>query len=366
MDRLGAVSVEHDVRLSDLTTFRIGGSVQELVTTETEYDFVQTILETDRAGTPLLVLGGGSNLLCADAGFAGRVIRDGRISLISEQDNGDGTVSITAPAGMDWATFVDHTVEAGYSGVEALAGIPGSVGASPVQNVGAYGHEVAETISTIRVLDRLTGSVHVKPYQEFSPGYRDSDLKRSTRDPQVAGGTIFSPTGRWVVVDVTFTLERSELSAPIAYAELAARLGVSAGDRAPAAELRDTVIELRRSKGMVSDAADHDTWSAGSFFTNPIVGEKDAATLPPDVPRYPAVGGVKTSAAFLIQNAGFPKGFSIGGGAALSDKHVLALTNRGGATAEDVLALARHVRDGVSERYGIVLVNEPVLVGLEL
>jgi UDP-N-acetylmuramate dehydrogenase len=252
-----------------------------------------------------------------------------------------------------------------------------------VQNVGAYGQEVAETLSSVRVYDRLEQRTRMLAVGELGLGYRTSILKRSLTDADAGGGRTWGPTGRYVVLEVSFQLRLASLSAPVRYAELARRLGVAVGGRVPAAEVREAVLELRRGKGMVLDDADPDTWSAGSFFTNPVLTTEEAdARLPEDAPRYPVadhtqvaqIGGtapvvdglVKTSAAWLITRAGFDKGFGAPGPATLSTKHTLALTNRGTATAADVLALARTVRDGVQEAFGVALVPEPVLVGVSL
>lgn len=269
---------------------------------------------------------------------------------------------------MVWDEFVAWSLEEGLSGIEALSGIPGTVGAAPVQNVGAYGHEVSDALVAIRAWDRAEGGVTVIPAGDLGLAYRDSLLKRSLHEGD-AQGRVWGPTGRWVVLDATFRLERSDLSAPVLYRELAARLGVERGERAGARRVRETVLELRASKGMVLDPADHDTWSAGSFFTNPIVSEEEAARLPEGAPRFPLEDGrVKTSAAWLIDHAGFSTGFALAGarpeGASLSTKHVLALTNRGGARASEVVELALAVRAGVEERFGVRLVPEPVAVGI--
>jgi UDP-N-acetylmuramate dehydrogenase len=264
-------------------------------------------------------------------------------------------VRVRVSAGEPWEAFVATAVESGWSGVEALSGIPGSMGATPIQNVGAYGAEVARVIDSLQVLDRRTGAVGRMAPDEAGFGYRSSELKRTP--------------GRWLVLSVTMDLEVDPLGAPVGYAELAGLLGVGIGDRAPATAVREAVLELRRGKGMVLDASDHDTWSAGSFFTNPILSAGEAEALPEAAPRFEQRdGSVKTSAAWLISNAGFPRGYAVrpGARAALSTKHSLALTNRGGATAEDLLELARSVRSGVAERFGILLENEPVLVGCAL
>lgn len=369
-----AATIVANEPLSRHTTFHLGGPAREFVTVYSEAQFVDAVRGADEAGLPLLVLGGGSNVLCADAGFPGRVVCDGRTEPLACEDAADGTVLFTAPAGMVWDDAVQAALDAGLAGMEALSGIPGTVGAAPIQNVGAYGHEMDELIRTVRVFDRRTKTVEDRLYRDFHPAYRDSDLKRSCRDERIAGGTPFAPTGRWVVLQVTFALTRSRESLPVQYAQLAEQLGVAVGQRADARTVRDTVLALRRSKGMVYDEADHDTWSAGSFFTNPLLSPEDACQLPDGVPRYPAADGtVKTSAAWLIQHSGLPKGSAATGNpadnatapATLSTKHVLALTNRGTATAQDVLDLAKRVQTQVKAAYGISLVPEPVMVGME-
>lgn len=302
----------------------------------------------------MLLVGGGSNLLVADAGFPGTVVRIRTCGVEARRDGPDH-VLVDVAAGESWESFVASAVDAGWSGPEALSGIPGSVGATPIQNVGAYGVEVAQFIASLRVLDRRSRSVARMTADAAAFAYRDSALKRSA--------------GRWVVLGVTFRLPVHPLSFPVRYGELARALEVQGGDRVPAAEVRRAVLELRRSKGMVLDAADHDTWSAGSFFTNPILSAAQAAALPTSAPRFPqSDGAVKTSAAWLIVHAGFQRGFRVrpAAPAALSGKHVLALTNRGGASAADLLELARAVRAGVQTEFGIVLENEPVLVGCSL
>ena len=237
-----------------------------------------------------------------------------------------------------------------------------------MQNVGAYGQEVAQSIANVRVWDRGRGKVRTLPLVTLAFGYRTSLLKRSMRsadsdDPRAP----WSPTPRYVVLDVTFQLRPGDLSRPIVYAELARTLGIEVGGRTPLARSAETVLALRARKGMVLDAADHDTWSAGSFFTNPLLTAEAAAALPDDAPRFPTDDGrVKSSAAWLIERSGFSRGFGAPGPATLSTKHALALTNRGGAKAEDLLALARQVRDGVRTSFGVRLEPEPVLVGVTL
>ncbi|KQR17834.1 UDP-N-acetylmuramate dehydrogenase [Cellulomonas sp. Leaf334] len=354
--------------LAELTTLRVGGAPRRYVETTTEAGLVDAVRAADADGEPLLVLGGGSNLLVADAGFDGVVVRDVRSGIEVPDASACAGATLTVPAGTPWDDVVRYAVEQELTGIEALSGIPGSTGATPVQNVGAYGQEVSQSIATVRVWDRGRGKVRTLPLVTLAFGYRTSLLKRSMRgadpaDPQAP----WSPTPRYVVLDVTFQLRPGTLSRPIAYAELARTLGVEVGERAPLADVRDTVLALRGRKGMVLDAADHDTWSAGSFFTNPFLGADAAAALPDDAPRFPADDGrVKTSAAWLIERSGFSRGFGAPGPASLSTKHTLALTNRGGAKSEDLLALARQVRDGVRSTFGVELKPEPVLVGVTL
>jgi UDP-N-acetylmuramate dehydrogenase len=340
--------------LAAMTTLRVGGPAARIVTAGTAHELVELVTAADLAGEPLLLVGGGSNLLVADEGFPGTVVRIGTRG-VAVAPAGPDRVRVTIAAGEPWEPFVASAVESGWSGVEALSGIPGSTGATPIQNVGAYGAEVAQVVESLEVLDRRSGAVGRMEPAEAGFGYRDSALKRQP--------------GRWVVLSVTMDLTVDPLGAPVRYSELAGQLGVDLGDRAPASAVRQAVLELRRGKGMVLDEADHDTWSAGSFFTNPIVSPAQADALPVDAPRFVQPdGSVKTSAAWLITHAGFTRGYAVrpGARAALSTKHALALTNRGGATAEDVLELARVLRAGVAERFGIVLENEPVLVGCAL
>ncbi len=362
--------------LADLTTLRVGGPAARYVETATEAELIDTVRTADEAGEPVLVVGGGSNLLVADEGFDGVVVRDVRTGIDVPDHSACAGVTYQLPAGQPWDEVVAFAGEHRLYGIEALSGIPGSIGAAPVQNIGAYGQEVAQTIASVRTWDRAHGRVRTLALSDLQLSYRSSLLKRSMRaapsdeDP----GAPWWPTPRYVVLDVTLQLRQGTLSAPIAYAELARTLGVELGERAPLADVRTAVLSLRAGKGMVLDPSDHDTWSAGSFFTNPLLTPEQAAQLPSDAPRFPLLddgardgvpGGVKTSAAWLIDHAGFAKGFG-DGPARLSGKHVLALTNRGGATAADLLALARTVRDGVARRFGVVLEPEPVLVGAAL
>ena len=338
--------------LRDHTTLRVGGPAARWVRARTEEEAVSAVAAADERGEPVLVLGGGSNLVVADAGFAGTVVELAMDRLSIEGDAEGpacGGVTVTAEAGLVWDDLVALACERGWVGVEALSGIPGTVGATPVQNVGAYGQEVAHTIARVRTWDRAERRIRTYAAAECDFGYRTSRFK--------------AEPGRHLVLAVTFQLRTGDLSAPVAYAELARTLGVEQEQRAPLGEVRAAVLGLRRGKGMVLDAEDHDTWSAGSFFTNPVL---PADRVPDGAPAWPQRDGtVKTSAAWLIEHAGFTKGYG-GPAASLSTKHTLALTNRGAARAEDVLALAREVRDGVEARFGIRLVNEPVLVGCEL
>nr|WP_052302853.1 UDP-N-acetylmuramate dehydrogenase [Cellulomonas flavigena] len=352
--------------LADLTTLRVGGPVARYVETTTEAELLDVVRDADASGEPLLVLGGGSNVLASDAGFPGVVVRDVRGGVAVPDASACAGVTLTVPAGTVWDDVVAYAVEHELVGVEALSGIPGSTGATPVQNVGAYGQDVAQTISQVRVWDRGRGRVRTLPFVTLGFGYRTSLLKRSSRPDPADPAAPWGPTPRYVVLDVTFQVKQGSLSSPVGYPELARALDVAVGERAPLADVRAAVLALRARKGMVLDADDHDTWSAGSFFTNPVVASHDADALPSDAPRWPLPdGAVKTSAAWLIEHAGFGRGHG-SGAATLSTKHTLALTNRGAARADDVVALAREVRDGVRDRFGVVLEPEPVLVGLAL
>lgn len=348
--------------LADHTTFRLGGPADRLVVARTQRELIDAVLQADQSGSPLLVLSGGSNLLVADEGFPGTVVKVATRGIEAEVSGCGGAV-VTVQAGEVWDDFVAHAVAQEWIGIEALSGIPGAVGSTPVQNVGAYGSDIAQSVYRVRTLDRVSGQYRTFTASECAFGYRDSVFKQ-TRMPD--GG----PTGRYVVLEVTFQFTLGTRSAPVRYRELAERLGIAVGERSTTSAVREAVLGLRRGKGMVSDPADHDTWSAGSFFTNPVLDEQAAGALPPGAPRFPAPGGrTKTSAAWLIEHAGFGKGFSLEGPrvvASLSTKHTLALTNRGGATTADVVALARAVRDGVQRTFGVTLEPEPVLVEVAL
>lgn len=343
-----------DVPVAPLTTLQVGGPAARLVEAGSAEEIVAAVRGADSEGTPVLPLGGGSNLLLADEGWPGLVVLL-RSRGVEVADDGAG-VLLTVAAGEPWDDLVERCVGEGWAGVECLSGVPGLAGATPIQNVGAYGQEVAETITSVRVLDRKDDRVRDMPAGECGFRYRDS---------------VFKHNERYVVLAVTFRLARSGESAPLRYPELASVLGVPAGQRVPMRDARKAVLELRRAKGMVLDPHDPDTRSAGSFFTNPILPPDDlarfAARLPDgtEYPHWPVPEGTKLSAAWLIDRAGFGKGHRRGP-AGLSTKHSLAITNRGGATAEDLVALAREVRDGVRERFSVTLVPEPTLTGIVL
>ena len=348
------------VPLAGLTTFGVGGPAARLLVATTEDELTAAVRGADEQREPLFVLSGGSNVLISDDGFDGRVVRVATRGVSGHTTSDDAAPSVIwdVAAGEPLDGIVEASVGEGLSGLEALSGIPGLAGAAPVQNVGAYGAEIATSVDSVRVWDRLTGETRVMTSAECGFGYRDSVFKRSRESGQA--------TGRYVVLGLSMRLVRDRLSAPVAYAELARTLGVAIGRRVPLADVRQAVLELRRGKGMVIDPADPDTRSAGSFFTNPILDAARAAALPPDAPRFPQPdGAIKSSAAWLIEHAGFPKGFG-SGPARLSSKHALALTNQGGAAAADIVALAREIRAGVESRFGVTLQPEPVLVGVEL
>ncbi len=341
--------------LSELTTLCLGGPARRLLEAATEDSVVEAVLAADRGHEPLLVLAGGSNVVVADEGFPGTVVRVATRGVRRAELGGD-RVRLEVQAGEPWDHLVAACVEEGLAGVEALAGIPGSVGATPIQNVGAYGQEVAETIASVRVLDRSRGSIERLAADACGFTYRSSAFKRTP--------------GRWVVLAVTLELERRGRSSPLRYGELARALGLEPGERAPLAAVREAVLALRRAKGMVLDAADPDSVSAGSFFTNPVLDGAawDAllARLPGGArpPAWPdGDGRVKTSAAWLIERAGFARGQGRPNGIAISSKHTLALTNRGAGTTSELLGFARAMAEGVRAAFGVELVPEPVLVG---
>lgn len=359
--------------LAGYTTLRVGGPARELLEPATRDELVQTALDVWATGDDWFLLGGGSNVVISDEGIDGTVIRVATRGIDIQMDLDGQHARVRAEAGEDWDALVAATVEAGLSGIEALSGIPGTVGAAPVQNIGAYGQEVGERLVGIDFLDFETGEVHRIDARDLGLGYRTSALKRGR-----AG----------VVLAIEVDLDAGGWSAPVAYAQLASALGVDLGARVPVADLRAAVLALRASKGMVLDPNDPDSVSAGSFFTNPIVSESFARALPADAPRYPvepeeddrvlAPGEyvpplpsreyqVKLSAAWLIERSGIPRGYQLPGSrAGISTKHTLAITNRGGATAAEITQLANYVQTRVLSQFGVVLHPEPVFVGAEL
>jgi UDP-N-acetylmuramate dehydrogenase len=347
------VQVESKVMLAPLTTLRLGGPAANLVEARGAAEITDAVLAAERAGEPVLLLAGGSNVVVADAGYPGTVV------LVRSQGLRTGRrgelVEVTVEAGHNWDDVVAYTVAEGLAGLECLSGIPGSAGATPIQNVGAYGQEVSDTIRSVTVLDRLSGLAEVMAAADCGFGYRRSAFRGS---------------GRYVVLDVTFALRPGWSSGPLRYGELSKVLGVQPGGSVPLGDVRDAVLALRRGKGMVIDESDPDTRSVGSFFTNPVLdpekwsglcGHSDA-----EPPHWPESDGrVKTSAAWLIERAGFTKGYGRDG-VAISSKHTLALTHRGGGSTSALLDLAREIRDGVRTRFGVELVNEPILVNERL
>ena len=335
--------------LSKYTSFRVGGPAQKIVQVATEAEIIAAIEEA--GDSPVLIMGGGTNVLIADKGFAGTVIRISNNSVQAEVDACSGA-TLTIGAGEDWDTFVQTTIDRGFAGLETLSGIPGTVGAAPIQNIGAYGHEVAEFITRVRTYDRQEKAVKTFTNAQCEFTYRNSHFK--------------AHPGRYVVLDVQFQIRIGEMSDPITYVELAKKLDINPGEKATVKETRAAVLELRASKGMLLSADDHDSWSAGSFFTNPIVSQQQADTLPNAAPKWPLIDGrVKISAAWLIENSGTHKGDEVGG-ARISTKHVLALSNSGNATAADIAELAKRARNQVKEVFGITLEAEVNLVGVEI
>ena len=334
--------------LSDFTTLKVGGPAKNLVHARSEDELISAIKEADSTKSPLLILGGGSNILVGDQGFAGTVIKIETSGNSFEIDACSGG-TLTVSAGEDWDKFVAFTIEKGLANLESLSGIPGTVGGAPIQNIGAYGHEVAEVIARVRTFDRQLGEVKTFSAIECEFGYRTSKFKKES--------------GRYVILDVTFQLRRGEESLPVQYSELAKELGVEIGARVPIAKLREVVLKLRGAKGMLLGTGID---SAGSFFTNPILSADDAAKLPAEAPRWPqADGRVKTSAAWLMEHSGMEKGFKLAG-AQISPKHVLALSNAGDATAADLVALAKEARAKVLNKFGINLEPEVQFVGVTI
>ena len=338
-------------QLSDYTSFRVGGPAQEIVEASNESEIIAAVQKADDAGKSILILGSGTNVLVSDAGFQGVVIHVSSTEVEAEVDACSGA-TLTIGAGEVWDSFVATTIARGYAGLETLSGIPGTVGAAPIQNIGAYGHEVSEFITRVRTYDRKEKQVRTFTNGECDFTYRNSRFKIE-RD-------------RYVILDVGFQLRIGEMTTPIRYGELAASLGIEIGDKALVAATREATLKLRERKGMLLDPKDHDSWSAGSFFTNPIVNAEVAAKLPVDAPRWVQPDGrVKISAAWLMEHAGVRKG-DVYSGARISSKHVLALTNSGNATAADIAALAKEAQEKVQKVFGISLEPEVNLVGLTL
>lgn len=398
---------------AELTTIGVGGPIARFIEPTTRVGVIEAVEEADAKGLPLCVIGGGSNMLVSDTPFPGIVVRDARRAITvpdeaAPVEGGDRTVHINAEAGCNWDDFVAFTVEMGLEGVEGLSGIPGTVGASVVQNIGAYGQEVASSVESVEAWDRRDKrTVELTP-DDLRFGYRSSALKSSMYAAPATPAAEFFPTPRYVVLSVTFALRHSA-TGTVGYGQLAKALGVQVGDRMETRAIRNAVLKVRASKGMLEDAGryltpvmdgtkradqvrialraqygddperavqdhpDHDRHSCGSFFMNPILTAEQAARLPEDAPRFDAAlpdgtPGVKTSAAWLIDHTGFHKGFKTAedAKAGLSTMHTLALTNRGGAQASDVADLARAVQDGVEAAFGVRLVPEPVVVGMDL
>ena len=335
--------------LRDYTSLRVGGPAKSFVEVRTEAQIIEAI---EAAGdTPVLIIGGGTNILVSDSGFEGTVIRISNNSLEAEIDACSGATLVIG-AGENWEKFVETTINRGFAGLETLSGIPGTVGAAPIQNIGAYGHEVSEFITRVRTYDRKEKALKTFTNSECQFGYRNSLFKATP--------------GRYVVLDVGFQLRVGEDTTPILYGELAKKLGIEVGDKSTVIATRKAVLELRQAKGMLLVPQDRDSWSAGSFFTNPIITADLAAMLPDGAPKWLLDDGrVKTSAAWLIENSGIHKG-DAHGGAKVSSKHVLALTNAGNATAQDIAELANIARKSVKDKFGITLEAEVNLVGLSL
>jgi UDP-N-acetylmuramate dehydrogenase len=334
--------------LANFTTLGVGGPATRIILAKTEEELISAVKTADDSGQPLLILGGGSNILVSDSGFAGLVIKVETSGNSFEIDACSGG-TLTVSAGADWDEFVGFTIEKGLANLESLSGIPGTVGGAPIQNIGAYGHEVSEVIARVRTFDRKKQEVKTFTASQCEFGYRSSVFK--------------TEANRYVILDVTFQLRIGEASLPIGYAELAKELGVEIGARVAITKVRDAVLKLRSAKGMLLGQG---IKSAGSFFMNPILDKKIADKLPSDAPKWPMPDGrVKTSAAWLMEHAGVSKGDQIAG-AQISPKHVLALSNAGDATAKDLVELAKSAQEKVRTKFGITLQTEVQLVGLSL
>ena len=329
--------------LSHLTTMRVGGDAADYVAARTADEVVAAVREADASTTPVLIVGGGSNLVVGDQGFDGMLVH---VQTRGVRFNGQ---AVSVDAGEDWDTFVATVLDVGLAGLESLSGVPGSVGGTPIQNVGAYGALVSQFLTSVTVYDRQAGQTSVIPASECGFGsHRQS---------------IFKSSDRYVVLRVHFILQRTTSSRPVTYPGLADRLGVEVGGVAPTHLVRDTVLAMRRERGMVVDAEDHDTWSVGSFFLNPVLQTVPIAAR--DCPAFPDVAGTKLSAAWLIHQAGFAPGYGEGWGRGrvrLSSKHTLAVTNRGSATTAEIMAFAAHIRNGVQRTFGVRLAPECDLI----
>jgi UDP-N-acetylmuramate dehydrogenase len=337
-------------QLSSFTTLRVGGPARKIVHAHSEAELIEFVKAADSAKEPILILGGGSNLLISDAGFAGTVIRVESKGNALDYDACSGGM-IEVSAGEDWDKFVEISIEKGFADLESLSGIPGTVGGAPIQNIGAYGHEVSETIARVKTYDRSKGEVKTFTNTECKFSYRNSIFKEQP--------------GKYVILSVTFQLRKGAQSLPITYVELAKQLSVNIGDRVEVIKVREAVLKLRASKGMLINL-ENEINSAGSFFVNPILSKSVAEKLPADAPRWPQSDGkIKTSAAWLMEHSGVVKGEKLAG-AQISNKHVLALTNSGDATAEDIIELAKRARKKVYEKFGIKLEAEVQLVGVNL
>ena len=392
-------------RFADITTMAVGGAISRFIEPDSRASFLEAVISADIAQEPLCVIGGGSNMLVSDDDFAGVVVRDARrqISLLDEvapvEEGAAARATVSATAGVHWDDFVAYCVRMGLAGVEALSGIPGTVGASVVQNIGAYGQEVATSVLNVEVWDREEKTVKTLSQADMNFSYRDSLLKQTMyQEGAHSAPTRYFPSPRFIVLEVTFTLKHSSHNT-VEMAQLAKALNVEVGDSFEIADIRRAVLDIRQTKGMVEDphryanawmahttdesaeavemleetAEDRNRYSCGSFFMNPIITIEQADALPEDAPRFEALlpdgsMGIKTSAAWLIDHAGFKPGFKISedSTAGLSTKHTLALTNRGGAHTDDIIELARVIRHGVHQTYGITLVPEPVFISVKL
>ncbi len=344
---------EHDVSLSQWTTLKLGGPAKRFVRVANARELAMVVGIADAKAEPVLILGGGSNLVVGDAGFDGVAVQCISHEIVPEKKA--GKVHVRVDAGVRWDRLVELAVNEGWSGIEALSGIPGSVGATPMQNVGAYGQEVSDTITRVHAYDRRGNKFVDFAAENCAFSYRSSR---------------FRGDDRYVITVVDFVFDLDASGTPVRYAELARELGIAEGERVDAARVRETVFRLRRGKGMVLDPDDPESVSAGSFFTNPIIDAASVAHIASVAGSAPPAfdAGAETfkvPAAWLIERAGFKKG-EPGGPVGISKKHALALVNRGGASTEDLLSVARSIRGGVQKKFGVELHIEPILVGCTL